>query len=184
MPAYDEHFYSGMHELTMYSATEVLSILEEILPPLASVVDIGCGVGTWLSVLRRKGITRVLGIDGDWVKREMLQIPSECFMPADLAQPLRHLERFDLAISLEVAEHLPPEAARGFVESLIHLADFVLFSAAIPYQGGVNHVNLQWPAYWCAYFNSNTIRPWMRFAAESGTTRVFHGGTSRTWCCT
>src|SRR5690606_6408407 len=53
-----------------------------------------------------------------------------------------------MAISLEVAEHLPEDAADIFVDSLTKHASVILFSAAIPQQGGQNHLNEQWPNYW------------------------------------
>jgi hypothetical protein len=55
-------------------------------------------------------------------------------------------------MSLEVAEHIHPEAAAIFVDSLVRLAPVILFSAAIPGQGGVNHVNEQWSEYWVERF--------------------------------
>ena len=73
-------------------------------------------------------------------------------MPRDLAQPLRLRRTFDLVVSLEVAEHLPQRSADAFVESLTSLGPVVLFSAAIPLQGGRGHVNEQWPHYWAHLF--------------------------------
>ena len=55
-------------------------------------------------------------------------------------------------MSLEVAEHLPGECAEVFVESLINLGHVVMFSAAIPHQGGKCHLNEQWPEYWVKIF--------------------------------
>ena len=126
----------------------------ELLRP-RSVVDVGCGCGTWLAVFRRHGVEDVLGIDGDYVDREQLDIPREQFFPHDLMTRLRLGRTFDLAMSLEVAEHLPPEAATGFVASLTRLAPRVLFSAAVPHQGGEGHVNRQWPAYWAELFGAH-----------------------------
>src|ERR1051326_3058645 len=69
------------------------------------------------------------------------------------------------AISLEVAEHLPEASAQGFVASLTRLAPVVLFSAAVPLQGGAEHVNEQWQEYWRSKFSEldyvacDAIRP-------------------------
>ena len=65
--------------------------------------------------------------------------------------------KFDLVLSLEVAEHLPSECAEAFVESLVNLGPVILFSAAIPYQGGENHVNEQWPEYWVGVLSGEGI---------------------------
>jgi SAM-dependent methyltransferase len=123
----------------------------ELLEP-ASVVDLGCGLGTWLSVFAELGVEDVLGIDGEYVDRSALAIPADRFLARDLTRPLELPRTFDLAVSLEVAEHLPPDAAQTLVDSLTRHAPAVLFSAAIPGQDGVDHVNTQWPSYWRGLF--------------------------------
>jgi len=125
-------------------------ILEFVSP--ASVVDVGCGTGGWLAEFRKLGVKDVLGIDGVWVDTTMLKIPKEQFKVADLGQAIHESRRFDLVVSLEVGEHLPPSAAKTFVESLVRLGPVVAFSAAIPFQGGYNHFNEQWPDYWAGLF--------------------------------
>ncbi len=155
MKRYDAGFYSRRHQKTLFAADAILSLVLELLPVVRSAVDVGCGVGTWLTVLREKGVGEIRGIDGRWVDRAFLEIPDECFVEADLKAPLLLDKHYDLAISLEVAEHLPPETASTFVASLTGLADFVLFSAAIPGQAGDNHVNEQWPDYWAELFDAH-----------------------------
>ncbi len=115
-----------------------------------SVVDVGCGVGTFLHVFMENGIDDVLGIDGDWVNRELLanNIPTEKFMPVNLENKVDLHRKFDVALCLEVAEHLPKESAVNLVATLTQLSDLIVFSAAIPNQGGQNHTNEQWPSYW------------------------------------
>jgi SAM-dependent methyltransferase len=119
---------------------------------IRSVVDVGCGLGTWLRVFRESGVEDIFGVDGEYVNRDKLEIPMSSFATHDLAQPLDLSRSFDLAISLEVAEHIAPEFANIFVQSLTRLAPIVLFSAAVPGQGGKHHVNEQWPEYWVAQF--------------------------------
>ena len=153
MKAYTQQYYADRNQRTIHSASKVLSVTLETLPNVQSAVDIGCGVGTWLSVLKARGVADVQGIDGEWVDTNLLVIPSESFLKADLTKPLAVQRRFDLAISLEVAEHLPPECAEDFVATLVRLADFVLFSAAIPHQGGRNHLNEQWQEFWAELFS-------------------------------
>ena len=149
---YKHDFYKDRHRNTIYAANKMLSIALEVLPEVHSAVDFGCAVGTWLSVLQEKGVTDILGLDGDWVKQDMLEIPRENFHQVDLETRINLDKKYDLAISLEVAEHLRPEVAGRFVDSLVNAADFVLFSAAIPGQGGTNHINLQWQDYWVSLF--------------------------------
>ena len=125
-------------------------VLELIQPE--SVIDVGCGLGTWLRVFREFGVEDFLGIDGDHVDPKMLEIPKEQFLTFDLKRPFQIERQFDLVVSLEVAEHLPTDCAKIFVDSLTTLGPAILFSAAQPLQGGENHVNEQWPDYWVSYF--------------------------------
>lgn len=153
-PDYEADFYRRRDRNTRPSAEVIVEVTQE-LGPFSSVVDVGCGVGTFLDVFREHGAHEILGIEGDWVDPSLLQIPAADFRHHDLSRPLRLDRRFDLALSLEVAEHLPPESARGFVSSLTRLAPVVLFSAAVPFQGGHGHVNEQWPEYWVVLFAEN-----------------------------
>ncbi len=149
---YDAEFFKGRNAATRYAAEKVLAIVADLIPEVRSAVDVGCGVGTWLSVLRERGVDDICGFDGNWVDHSLLEIPVASFRETNLQQPVECDRRFDLAISLEVAEHVPENCADTFVDSLTALADFVLFSAAIPDQGGVNHLNEQWQSYWAEKF--------------------------------
>jgi SAM-dependent methyltransferase len=140
------------------SARVVVPLVRELVGP-ESVIDVGCGTGAWLAAFREAGIDDVVGVDGSTVDLEMLQIPRERFRVHDLEEPLELERRFDLVMSLEVAEHLPEAAAETFVASLVGLGSVILFSAAIPGQGGVHHVNEQWPDYWAERFAAHGYVP-------------------------
>ncbi len=155
MKKYDAEFYDAQAEGSLRSAAAVISHVLPLLPELKSVVDVGCGTGTWLKALMDNGVSSVIGVDGAYVNVNQLRIPPANFVPKDLTQPLNLNRRFDLCISMEVAEHLPPERAEGFVADLVNLAPVVLFSAAVPEQGGTNHINEQWPDYWRTLFEKH-----------------------------
>lgn len=149
---YTESFYNEEYQgRTRRSAKEIVPLALDLVQP-KQVIDVGCGIGIWLSVFKELGVQDVWGIDGDWVDRKMLQIPAERFVSCDMTKPFRMERQFDLVVSMEVAEHLPKQSAEGFVDSLVRLGPVILFSAAIPYQGGVQHLNEQWPDYWAKYF--------------------------------
>ena len=157
MSTYSDSFFRDLDLTAEPSARRILPLVMELLP-VRSAVDVGCGDGGWLAALIDLGVDDVLGLDGPWIGEEQLKIPREQFRRVKLDGPLGVECGFDLAISLEVAEHLPPERADGFVAELTRMAPVVLFSAAIPGQGGVNHLNEQWPAYWSARFGARQFR--------------------------
>ena len=150
MQPYDAEFYAIQREGARRSARHIVPLVLELSHP-RSVVDVGCGVGTWLTVFQECGIDDFRGIDGEYVT-ELLEIPHERFLARDLRRQFRIDRQFDLVVSLEVAEHLPSECAKCFVDSLAALGSVVLFSAAIPFQGGTGHLNEQWPDYWASLF--------------------------------
>lgn len=171
-----------LHEESVHNTKSAEIIVPEIIKLLKfdSVLDVGCGIGTWLHVFNQKGIKDFLGIDGDFLDRELLSkyISADQFKSVDLEKPFDLGRKFDLAISLEVAEHLNEASADNFVDSICRHADTVIFSAAIPGQGGQNHINEQWPSYWIKKFEdrgylvydmlrpiiwtSNEIEPWYK----------------------
>lgn len=151
---YSSAFYSGQADGSIKSAREIVKIVKDIFDP-KSVADVGCGVGTWLKVWSDLGDVDILGIDGDWVRPDQLLIPLDKFKAMDLSAPTSLARRFDLVQSLEVAEHLPEESAEAFVSFLCSTGSLILFSAAVPHQGGANHVNEQWPEYWAELFMRN-----------------------------
>jgi SAM-dependent methyltransferase len=121
------------------------------------VVDFGCGLGTWLKVFKDYGASEVLGLDGKWVNKKLLfkYINESEFREVDMEQPVKLDKTYDLVISLEVAEHISEKNADVFVQSLVNAGKIILFSAAIPKQGGFNHVNEQWPEYWIEKFKKH-----------------------------
>lgn len=151
MDEYDKNFFETQMDGSLQSARAVVPLILDYVPA-RSVCDVGCGVGTWLRAFQEAGVAKIQGFDGNYVEREMLQIPLANFAAADLSRPFAVAGAYDLAISLEVAEHLPEAAARTIVSTLTSLAPVVVFSAAIPGQGGQGHVNEQWQSYWVALF--------------------------------
>jgi SAM-dependent methyltransferase len=133
------------------SARKILPIVIKLIKP-KSIIDVGCRVGCWLLVAIEYGIKDILGIDGEWIDKNMLQIPDQYFRVHDLRKPLTLNRHFDLCICLEVAEHIPSKYAEKFIDSLTGLSPVILFSAAIPFQGGEGHKNEQWPDYWASLF--------------------------------
>lgn len=166
---YTPAFFDELTHGTRESAQTVIPAVMELLRP-DSVLDVGCGTGTWLSEWGRAGVADVVGIDGDYVDRAELQLTTDQFVPADLRKSFSLGRKFDLVQSFEVAEHLEEAYSDAFVESLTAHGETILFSAAVPGQGGTHHVNEQWPSYWAEKFAKagytayDVIRP--RFWAD------------------
>lgn len=153
---YSEAFYERLLEESRGSAQEVVPLVVDIVRP-GRVIDVGCGIGTWLAVFRDLGVEHIRGLDGAWVDRQRLLIPESAFEASDLESLVGVTGSFDLAISLEVAEHLSPAAGERLVQLLTQVAPTILFCAAIPDQGGVYHVNERWQSYWVERFNARNF---------------------------
>ena len=155
----------------LHSPREVTPIVIELVRP-KSILDVGCGTGTWLKAFEEQGIVDYVGIDGTYLDVEKLKIPKDKFYPQDLREAFSLHRRFDLVVSLEVAEHIEEKFADQFVQTLVSHGDVILFSSAIPGQGGQNHVNEQWPAYWQLKFEKHgfyyhdLIRPMIWYNEE------------------
>lgn len=147
---YNENFYQAIKDGSSDSAALVVPIVMNFLKP-ANVIDVGCGTGEWLKEFASYGVD-ITGVDGDYVPKQYLKIPREKFIVHNLNLPFAEKKKFDLALSLEVAEHLAAERAETFIDDLIALAPVILFSAAVPGQGGYWHINEQWPSYWSDLF--------------------------------
>jgi SAM-dependent methyltransferase len=153
-PPYDASFFDFIDDSSLSSARAIVPLVRDIVP-CRSVVDVGCGRGAWLRIFQEHGVDRILGLDGSYVDQSSLLIPPESFLQTDLAKPFQLEGSFDLAVCLEVAEHLPRSRSGGLVKELCRAAPAVLFSAAIPGQGGTGHVNEQWPEFWHEVFAAN-----------------------------
>jgi SAM-dependent methyltransferase len=155
---YSREFYLGQRGGSYRSASVIVPIVKEIFAP-QSVCDVGCGVGTWLRAWKDHGVNDVCGLDGDYVDRSQLMIDKADFRCHDLRNRLPSDAKYDLAMSLEVAEHLPPDRSESFIAELTALAPVVLFSAAIPQQGGTDHINERWQSYWAGLFAEQGFSP-------------------------
>jgi SAM-dependent methyltransferase len=151
---YDDVFFENIAAGSLESARIVVPLLLGMIPA-QSVVDFGCGLGAWLRAFLDHGVARVLGLDGAYVDRSKMLIDPRDFREVDLARGVELGETFDLGVCLEVGEHLPAGASKKLVQALTGSARIVLFSAAVPGQGGTNHLNEQWPSYWERLFHGH-----------------------------
>ena len=158
---YDARFYEGHAETSLVSARIYLKHLWQFIQP-RSVLDVGCGRGAWLKACHEMGSEILLGFDGDWNDQSQID-DGISFQSIDLNKPFRAPHKVDLAMSLEVAEHLLPSTAPQFVKCLTDASDTLLFSAAYTGQGGDNHINEQRHSYWARLFAERGFVPFDLF---------------------
>jgi SAM-dependent methyltransferase len=141
------------HSHAVEGAREALGVLFAAETP-RGVLDVGCGIWTWLAAAIDLGVGDVVGVDGAVAGEHAVMVPHEILRHIDLTQAWSLGRRFDAVLCLEVAEHLEAGHAPGLVEALAAHSDTIYFCAACPNQGGQHHVNCQWPDYWQQLFNA------------------------------
>ncbi len=151
---YNEAFYDEQKYGSLQSAEIIVPIILRIFS-VTSVIDVGCGVGTWLSIFNKNGVKKIKGFDTNDLPLENYFIEKDKIQTnCDLSSPAFSLNtKADMTICLEVAEHLHQTAADYLIKNLVDSSPVVVFSAAYPDQTGVNHVNEQPPWYWREKFN-------------------------------
>jgi SAM-dependent methyltransferase len=152
---YDAPYFAGVDKHAQRSARAMAqSIVADFAP--ARVVDVGCGTGALLAELQSLGV-EVGGL-------EYAEAALDCCRGRGVNVTRVDLEgvvgtdvigRCDVAVSQEVAEHLPGRVAGQLVELLCRAERAVVFGAARPGQGGTDHVNEQPLEYWTARFEQN-----------------------------
>jgi len=144
----------------MESPSILVPFFMELFTP-DRVCDVGCGIGNFLGIFKKMGVKTVRGYDGAWANKELLakHLTAEEFRTIDFERPLPQLsETFDIALCLEVAEHVSHAKSSQLVDFLTALSPTIIFSAALPFQGGFNHINEQWEEYWEEKFNRHGYR--------------------------
>ncbi len=142
-------FYSWQIGVSYRSAVPYCEHLFRIYQP-ASVADFGCGRGAWLKAMHEQGAERLFGVDGPWNSQEAMIDQSIEFCGADLNEPGPAFagQTFDLAMTLEVVEHLEPKSSERVADALASLAPVLMFGAAFSHQTGQNHINERYHSFW------------------------------------
>lgn len=171
MSIYDEEFYKQQSQGSYQSAKEIIPIINSFIPNIQSVLDVGCGIGTWLKAWQEQNkLIEIFGVDGNDISGSFFYIDKSNYKKIDLTTTANAIlddikyslkssdyrrggvKLFSLTQSLEVAEHIDEKYAQNFIELLTLTSDIILFSAAIPNQGGLEHINEQPPKYWANLF--------------------------------
>ena len=155
---YDAAYFEWIERHAVRSAPAIArSIIEDFSP--AYVADVGCGTGALLEQLRTAN-TAALGLEYSEAALEHCRRRGLTVHRFNLEEPVppEMMPAIDVAVSLEVAEHLPSKLAEPFVDVLCRASRAVVFTAATPGQGGRDHVNEQPHDYWIAKFGRRGFR--------------------------
>ena len=149
---YNEEFYKINAKESYDSAMKIINVIKKFYMP-QSVFDLGCGVGTWLKAWQDNGASEILGVDANEMDEKYLYIPRKNLQIIDFEKQTVNLEKkFDLEMTLECLEHISNEKEDVAFNTLTNASDLILFSAAIPYQVGTNHINCHKLTYWVEKF--------------------------------
>ena len=146
---YDEKFWGPRRGNWNYSSAKIiLPMIFKYYKP-NSIIDVGCGIGTWLSAALELGIDNLKGLDCNEISEDFLLVPRKYISIDNLeTHENKNNIKYDLAISVEVAEHLDNSASEHFIKMLTSYSKVIIFSAGIPYQEGEHHINCQQPQFW------------------------------------
>lgn len=179
---YDSEYYSTEARKASLDSAPVIAetIFRELKPE--RVIDVGCGTGDVLLALRKHGCT-VKGLERSAAALKVCHergLPVTAFDLED--DTISDDAKYDVVVSMEVAEHLPERIADRYVALLARLGTTIIFTAAPPGQGGTDHINEQPPEYWHAKFaqhgfvhDAERTEHWQREWRESGkVARWYH----------
>jgi SAM-dependent methyltransferase len=165
---YDEEFFTYADSVHAPMYDRLASLIYEHLRP-RTAVDVGCGTGQILARLAEKGV-EVRGLEGSRHAIARSQV-ADRIVRCNLEKGVPQVGRFDLCICIEVAEHLPPRLSEKLAAGLTGLSDRVVFTAAVPGQGGTHHINEQPRQFWLDLFAARGFR-------ESPLTEELRRGTA------
>jgi 2-polyprenyl-3-methyl-5-hydroxy-6-metoxy-1,4-benzoquinol methylase len=143
----ENSIFTQEEEMAMCSIypKEILDLTIELFHP-ASVLDVGCGTGVSLDYFKKRGVD-AYGMEGSALAISKAQNPL-LIKQYDLHTSIDLSRKFDLVWCFEVAEHIHPRHVSNLLETLTNHGDRILLSAAQPGQGGLGHLNEQFPEYW------------------------------------
>ncbi len=152
---YNKKYYRSFSNDSNLSANIILSEIFKTIE-CKSVIDIGCGTGMWLEnvykILKDNQLI-LTGVDGYQIK-DLKKFNKAKYYFKNLEEDFI-FPKHDFLMCMEVAEHLSSNNAKSFVNNLCGIADVILFSAAVPGQGGLKHINERYANYWIDLFKKN-----------------------------
>jgi SAM-dependent methyltransferase len=151
---YNKGVFWLFHHDAVANAPHLADAVLAEFPRARSLADIGCGTGGFAAEFQRRGL-RVVGCEYSAIGRRWAGRAGVRVVPFDAADPVQGPlpdGPYDVAISLEVAEHVPAPLADVLIAFIAGASGAIVFTAAHPGQGGTGHVNEQPKVYWIEKF--------------------------------
>ena len=136
------------HSKSVHNMKAPTIIVEEILKHFSpkKVIDLGCGLWTFVKVFQEHWVD-AYWVNWERIEKDKLFIEENYLIIKNLEKYFDFEKKYDLAISLEVAEHIDEKFSDNFIKTITSCSDYIVFSAAIPWQWWQNHINEQPPEY-------------------------------------
>lgn len=149
---YKENYYAKRRKDPYRSETNHIGeVFKDEFSP-ENVIDFGCAIGTYLEPFYENNI-EIQGIDANEGAFNHAVVPTKYLEHHDLREKYDSEKKYDLVISIEVAEHIPEKFSDTFVETLCNTSkEYIVMTAAPPGQGGTHHVNEKPREYWIDLF--------------------------------
>ncbi len=154
---YDQSWHLRFGSESSAAAAKILAYVVDTFSP-ESLIDFGAGAGHWVKIAVNLGIKDCTAVDGPWTDPSLIVIDKSLFHYHDLSRPICFHRRYDLALSLEAAQYLDEDGCINLINTLVQHADTILFSSAVPYQGG-NNVTERWQSHWAQLFEDRGYQP-------------------------
>lgn len=146
---YNRGVFLSFHEAALVNAPKMADAVLKEFPAARSLADVGCGSGGFAAEFIRRGL-KVQGCEYSPRGRQWCAKQGVPVVPFDVSKTDQTLRGapYDLAVSFEVAEHIPEALADSFVEFFTRCGRELVFTAAAPGQAGTGHINCQSKSYW------------------------------------
>lgn len=152
---YDAEFYNfSKEEVSKFVSSFVDIIIKEFNPK--SVADIGCGIGLYVNEFDKRGVEAV-GYDGSPYAIKNSVTRKGLLKIGDIRKNLNFDKKYDIVLSIEVAEHIPTKCSDIFVNTLTKCSDVIILTAAQKGQGGTDHINEQPRYFWIKKFEKKNF---------------------------
>ena len=157
----DEFFLWHLTYAREYSIKTMDWYIDAFKP--SSVVDFGCGIGSYLESCYNKNIPNYKGYDigGEYAKKYTPSFLHNHIEYVDCTKPIQTPQRYDCVITFETIEHIEPSGTDTFIRNLVSATEInqgkILFTGATPDQDGCGHINSREKEEWIKEFEKHNF---------------------------